>query len=58
MEETTNIDFMNTVSTITESHFNNYNRFSFKSRPQKAHHFVSDSGHQYLREVEERERSP
>lgn len=55
---TTKVDFMRTLQTVTESHFNNYRRFSFQSRPQRAHLFTSDSGHEYLREVEERERSP
>lgn len=49
---------MHTLQTITESNFNNFKRFSFKARTQKAHPFNSDSGHQYLREVEEREKSP
>ena len=54
VEESTNDDFMNTLQTVTESNFNNFKRFSFKARTQKAHPFDSDSGHQYLREVEER----
>ena len=57
-EETTKVDFMNTLQTITQSHFNNYRRFSFQSHPDKSHHFVSDSAHQYLKQVEERDRMP
>ena len=49
---------MMTLQTITESNFNNYKRFSFQPRVQRAHNFDSDSGHEYLREVEERDRSP
>jgi hypothetical protein len=48
-EKTTKVDFMNTLQTITESHFNNYRRFSLKSHPEKSHHFASDSGHHYLK---------
>jgi hypothetical protein len=58
VEESTSDNFMNNLQTITESNFNNFKRFSFKARVQKAHPFDSDSGHQYLREVEEREKSP
>lgn len=58
-EETTKVDFLTTLQTVTESHFNNYHRFSFQSRPDKSHPFTSDSGHQYLKkEVEDRDRLP
>jgi hypothetical protein len=57
-EETTKVDFVNTLQTITESHFNNYRRFSFQSHPEKSHPFTSDSGHQYLKDVEDRDRLP
>jgi len=46
------------LQTITESNFNNFKRFSFKSKPQKAHKFESDFGHEYLKEVETRDKSP
>lgn len=49
---------MNTLSTIVESNFNNYERFGWKAKPTRAHDFNSDDSHQYLREVEEREKSP
>lgn len=58
IEESTNDNFMMTLQTVTESNFNNFKRFSFKPRLQRAHQFESDSGHEYLREVEERDRSP
>lgn len=41
-----------------ESNFNNYDRFKFRSRENRAHSFQSDFGHQYLLEVEKRDRSP
>ena len=47
-----------TIQNVTESNFNNYKRFSFKSRPQNSHRFESDSGHEYLKEVETRDKSP
>jgi hypothetical protein len=50
-EETTKLDFVKTLQTITESNFNNFRRFSFHSRPEHSHNFASDSAHQYLREV-------
>jgi hypothetical protein len=49
---------MHALQTVTESNFNNYKRFSFKPREQKSHSFQSDSAHQYLKEVETREKSP
>ena len=49
---------MMTLQTITESNFNNFKRFSFQSRPQNSHKFESDSGHEYLKDVEIREKSP
>lgn len=49
---------MMTLQTVTESNFNNFRRFSFKSKPQNSHKFESDSGHEYLKEVETREKSP
>jgi hypothetical protein len=58
VEETTKVDFVKSLQTITESHFNNYRRFSFQSHPEKSHPFGSDSAHQYLREVEDRDRLP
>ena len=57
-EESTREDFMMTLQTVTESNFNNYRRFNLKAKPQKAHKFESDSGHEYLKEVETREKSP
>lgn len=56
--ESTREDFMLNLQTITESNFNNYQRFSFRSKPQKSHHFESDFGHEYLKEVETRDKSP
>lgn len=44
-EESTRGDFMMTLQTVTESNFNNFKRFSFKSQPQNSHKFESDSGH-------------
>jgi hypothetical protein len=49
--ESTREDFMLNLQTITESNFNNFKRFSFKSKPQKAHQFESDFGHEYLKDV-------
>lgn len=57
-EESTREDFMHALQTVTESNFNNYKRFSFKPREHKSHSFQSDSAHQYLKEVETREKSP
>lgn len=49
---------MITLQTVTESNFNNYKRFNLKKNPQKSHRFESDSGHEYLKEVETRDKSP
>jgi hypothetical protein len=49
--ESTREDFMMTLQTITESNFNNFKRFNFQAKPQKAHQFGSDFGHEYLKEV-------
>lgn len=57
-EETTQLDLVKTLQTITESNFNNFRRFSFQSHPEHSHHFASDSAHQYLKEVEDRDRLP
>jgi hypothetical protein len=40
-----------TLQTVTESNFNNFRRFSFKSKPQTSHKFSSYSGHEYLKGV-------
>lgn len=45
MEESTNANFMTSLTNITESNFNNYDRFALKSKPTKAHNFNSDKGH-------------
>lgn len=49
---------MKTLKETMESNFNNYDRFKFRSRENRAHSFQSDFGHQYLLEVEKRDRSP
>ena len=58
IEESTQADFMDKLCNVTESNFNNYKRFALKARTWRAHDFNSDSGHQYLKEVETRDKSP
>jgi hypothetical protein len=58
LEDSTNISVMKTLRETIESNFNNFDRFKFKPREYRAHNFKSDFGHEYLKEVETRERSP
>jgi len=49
---------MKSLKATIESNFNNFDRFKFKPREFRAHSFRSDFGHEYLKEVETRDRSP
>ena len=58
LEDSTNISFIKSLRETIESNFNNFDRFKFKSREFRAHSFRSDFGHEYLKDVELRDRSP
>lgn len=49
---------MKSLKDTIESNFNNFERFKLKPREYKAHSFRSDFGHEYLKEIETRDRSP